>query len=174
MNATTYPTHVIEHASTRPLDPEHSQPADVALASQLEDMAALYRLHCEQATPADLERLEISREMFKDADTYHDLARETAGNFALEFRVARWADSDHDPYATSTDAERPLARAAFLLTFGGPNVRLVVDFDPMGDNEAQRITLERAWGDERDRAECVDADALGMADSFVRAFFVGE
>lgn len=132
---------------------EHMDDVAAHLRGRLEDMAAILRLASGTATREDLERLDIDPYDAWDAGMAPD-------GFALEVKVGRWDDE-----------ERGLARVALLLTYGGPTVRLFVDY--LGD-EPYRVTLERFWGGDRDRAETEDHRALSVVDEFVRAFYVAE
>lgn len=140
---------------------EHLSPVEVDLRGRIDTMAAALRVYRDESEPADLELLEIDYPG-DDADPT-ERAWEWVQGYALEVKVARWT--------TEPDGAGEVARVEFLLTFGGPNVRMAVDYFA---ESPSRVTLERFWGGDRDRAETEDSRALTIVENFVSAFFVVE
>lgn len=135
-------------------------------ASSPQDVHNVATEHHAELRSADL----LPDDDFSDADGYtestaddlRDRAQSAADAYALEVDIARWT-------GRASDGLDDLARARFLLSFGGPNVWLDVSYH---GESPDRVTLERFWGGDRDRAETEDPRALRIADDFVRAFFV--
>lgn len=141
---------------------EHLDDVAHALRERIEDMAAALRIYHGDAEADDFSRLELASDV--DADPADEIVS-WADTFALEVKVARWDDQRDVPEPAG------VARVRFLLAYGGPNVWLDISYH---GEDPDRVTLERFWGGDRDRAECEDGRALRIVDSFVRAFFVVE
>lgn len=125
------------------------------LRDLLADMEAALRIVESEGSQADFDRWELTS-AYVDTDPADEIG-EAVNNWPLDVEIV----TSRSLVADSSTVEQ----VRFLLTYGGPNVWLEMDY------RMATVRLVRRWAGDRSDAGTVGQSAFDLAERFVRAFF---